>query len=43
MKFKEIANLLAVIPRIGKAKLSVGYVENGECIEYAITEYEAIK
>lgn len=43
MKFKEIANLLAVIPRIGKAKLTVGYVENGECIEYAITEYEAIK
>lgn len=43
MKFKEIANLLAIIPRIGKAKLTVGFIENGECIEYAITEYEVIK
>lgn len=43
MKFKEIANLLAIVPRVGKAKLTVGFIENGECIEYAITEYEIIK
>ena len=43
MKFTEIANLLTDIPRIGKAKLTVGFIENGECIEYAITEYEVIK
>ena len=43
MKFIEIANLLANIPRIGMAKLTVGYIKKGECIEYAITEYAAIK
>ena len=43
MKFIEIANLLANVPRIGMAKLTVGYIKKGECIEYAITEYAAIK
>ena len=43
MKFIEIANLLANIPRVGMAKLTVGYIKNGECIEYAITEYTVIK
>ena len=43
MKFIEIANLLANIPRTGMAKLTVGYIKNGECIEYAITEYTVIK
>lgn len=43
MRFTEIANLLADIPRVGKAKLTVGYTANKECIEYAITEYKVIK
>ena len=43
MKFKEIANLMADIPRVGKAKLTVGLVENEGYIEYSITEYEHIK
>ncbi len=43
MKFVEIANLLADIPRVGRAKLTVGYIRNGDCIEYAITEYAVIK
>ena len=43
MHFKEIANLLAVVPRVGKAKLTVGFVDNGDCIEYAITEYKPVK
>ncbi|MBQ2906857.1 MAG: hypothetical protein IJE47_03700 [Bacteroidales bacterium] len=43
MKFTEIANLLANVPRVGMAKLTVGYVKNGDCIEYAITEYAVIK
>lgn len=43
MKFVSIANLLAYIPRVGEAKLTVGYTQNGECIEYAITEYEVLK
>lgn len=43
MKFVEIANLLAHIPRVGKAKLTVGFIEKGDCIEYAITDYEVVK
>ena len=43
MHFKEIANLMAVLPRVGKAKLTVGFVESGDCIEYAITEYKTVK
>jgi len=39
MKFVRIGNLVASIPRVGKAKLTVGYIVNGDCIEYAITEY----
>lgn len=39
MKFIRIGNLVASIPRVGKAKLTVGYIVNGDCIEYAITEY----
>lgn len=41
MKFIRIGNLLASIPRIGKAKLTIGYLINGDCIEYAITDYLA--
>lgn len=41
MKFVRIGNLLASIPRIGKAKLTIGYLVNGNCIEYAITDYLA--
>lgn len=40
MKFVEIANLLATIPRLGKAKLTVGFTTSNECIEYAITQYQ---
>lgn len=43
MKFIEIANLLASIPRVGKAKLTVGFISKEECIEYAITDYEVVK
>ena len=43
MKFVEIANLLAHIPRVGKAKLTVGFIDKGDCIEYAITDYEVVK
>lgn len=43
MKFKEIANLCSEIPRVGKAKLTVGFVENDGYIEYSVTEYEYIK
>lgn len=39
MKFIRIGNLVASIPRVGKAKLTIGYMVNGDCIEYAITEY----
>lgn len=39
MKFVRIGNLVASISRVGKAKLTVGYIVNGDCIEYAITEY----
>ena len=39
VKFIRIGNLVASIPRVGKAKLTVGYIVNGDCIEYAITEY----
>lgn len=41
MKFVRIGNLLASIPRVGKAKLTIGYLINGDCIEYAITDYLA--
>lgn len=41
MKFVRLGNLLASIPRVGKAKLTIGYLINGDCIEYAITEYLA--
>lgn len=41
MKFVRIGNLYASIPRVGKAKLTIGYLINGDCIEYAITDYLA--
>lgn len=43
MHFVNLANLLSVIPRVGKAKLTVGYTMKGEWIEYAITDYEVIE
>ena len=43
MHFVSLANLLSVITRVGKAKLTVGYTMKGKWIEYAITDYEVIE
>lgn len=43
MKFVEIANLISSITRIGVAKLTVGFTQEGNVIQYAITDFEHIK
>ena len=43
MHFVSLANLLSIIPRVVKAKLTVGYTMKGKWIEYAITDYEVIE
>lgn len=43
MKFVEIANLISSITRIGVAKLTVGFTQEGNVIHYAITDFEHIK
>lgn len=42
MGFTELENLITVIPRIGTAKLTLGYTENGY-VEYAITDFEVVR
>ena len=42
MGFTELENLITVIPRIGTAKLTVGYTKDGY-VEYAITDFEVVK
>ena len=42
MGFTELENLITVIPRIGTAKLSVGYTKDGY-VEYAITDFQVVE
>ena len=39
--FREIAVLRCNVPKVGIAKVVVGYRNNGKVIEYAITDYQA--
>lgn len=38
-KFIALAELICQVPKIGTAKLTIGYRKNGNAIEYCITEY----